>query len=87
MQINLLKQNSGFRPIGVGKIICGLIGNHINKRIKNNLRFLGGDKQPCLGRKCRIDYAFLFVRSQLEKPENEAVLLIDAQKCLQLPQT
>ena len=52
-----------------------MIGKCIIKRLENDRRF---NTKLCLGQKCGNEHAIHFLRSQNEKPEYEAVLLIDA---------
>ena len=43
----------------------------IIKRIENNLRFLVGNTQLCLGQKCGVEHAIHSLRSQYENPEKK----------------
>ena len=77
-----LNKNRGVRLIGVGELLRRIIGKCIIKRIENELRFLGGNTQLCLGQKFGIEHAIHSLRSQYETPENEAVLLIDVKNAI-----
>ena len=48
--------------------------------VKNQTLKISGKKfQLCLGQKCGIEYAIHSLRKEFEKPETEAILLIDAE--------
>ena len=49
MQTIPLNKHPGVQPIGKGEVFRRIIGKSIIKRIENNLRFLGGNTQICLG--------------------------------------
>ena len=57
-----------------------IISKCVIKRKENDLRFLGRNNQLCFSQMCKIDSLFHSLRSQFEKPETEAVLLIDSKK-------
>ena len=80
-------KNPGVQHIGVGEVLRRIIGKCIIKHIENDLCFLGGNTKLCLGQKCGIEHAIHSLRSQYEKPKNEAFLLLDAENafnCLNL---
>ena len=69
----------GVRPIGIGEVLRLIIGRSIMKCVKQDLMKLGGNIQLCLGQKCGIEHAIHSLRKAYSDPENEAILLIDAQ--------
>ena len=74
-----LDKNPGVRPIGIGEVLSRIIGKTITQCIKSDLKNLGKYFQLCLGQKCGIEYAIHSLRKEFEKPETEAILLIDAE--------
>ena len=68
----------GVRPIGVGEVMRRIIGRAIVTCIKNDLKFLGGNLQLCLGQRCGTEHAIHSLREAFEQPETQAILLIDA---------
>ena len=68
----------GVRPIGVGEVMRRIIGRAIVTCVKNDLKFLGGNLQLCLGQRCGIEHAIHSLREAFEQPETQAILLIDA---------
>ena len=74
-----LDKNPGVRPIGMGEVLRRIIGKTITQCIKSDFKNLGKNFQLCLGQKCGIEYAIHSLRKELEKPETEAILLIDAE--------
>ena len=73
-----LNNEAGVRPIGMGEFLCLIRSKCTIKRIENKLHLLGANKHLCLGYKCGIEHVIHSRRSQYEKLENEAVLLLDA---------
>ena len=73
-----LDKNPGVRPIGVGEVLRRIVGRSILKCITYDLKLLGQCQQLCLGQKCGIEHAIHSLREKFEKPESEAILLIDA---------
>ena len=74
-----LDKNQGVRPIGMGEVLRKIIGKTITQCIKSDLKNLGKSFQLCLGQKFGIEYAIHSLRNEYEKPEADAILLIDAE--------
>ena len=72
------------RPIGIGEVLRRLIGKKITQCIKSDLKNLEKNFQLCLCQKCGIEYAIHSLRKEFEKPETEAILLIDAENAFNL---
>ena len=73
-----LDKNRGVRTIGVGKVLRRIIGRSILRCVENDLKLLGKNKQLYLGLKCGIEHAIHSFRQQLETPDVQGILLIDA---------
>ena len=69
----------GVRPIGIGEVLRRILGKTITQCIKSDLKNLGKNCQFCLGQKCGIEYAIHSLRNEFEKPEKDAILIIDAE--------
>ena len=72
-------KNPGVRPIGISEVLRRIIGKTITQCIKSDLKNLGKNFQLCLGQKCGIEYAIHSLSNEYEKPETDAILLIDAE--------
>ena len=77
-----LDKHPGVRPIDVGEVLRRIIGRSILKCVSNDLKLLGQNDQLCLGQKCGTEHAIHYLRAAFEKPETEAILLIDAKNAL-----
>ena len=75
-----LDKNPAVRPIGIGEVLRRIIGKTITQCIKSDLETLGKNFQLCLGQKREIEYVIHSLRNEFEKPETDAILLIDAEK-------
>ena len=65
------------RPVGIGEVMRRINGRIVDC-IRQDLTSLGGNMQLCLGQKCGIEHAIHLIHHSFDDPENEAILLIDA---------
>ena len=72
-------KNLEVSPIGIGEVLRRIIGKTITICIKSDLKNIGKHFHLCLGQKCGIQYAVHSLRNEFEKPETDAILLIDAE--------
>ena len=79
-----LNKNPGVRRIGIVEVLRRILGKTITHCIKTDLKNLGKNFQPCLVQKCGIKYAIHSLRNEFEKPETDAILLIDAETAFNL---
>ena len=67
------------RPIGIGEVLRRIIGKTDAQCTKSDFKNLAKNFQLRLGQKCGIKYAIHSLRNEFEKPETDAILLIDAE--------
>ena len=68
------------KPIGIGEVLRRIIGKTVTQCTKSDFKNLAKHFQLRLGQKCGIKYAIHSLRNEFEKPETDAILLIDAEK-------
>ena len=73
-----LTKSPGVTPIGVGEVLRCIIGRTLIFCLRTDLEVFGGNTHFCLGQKCGIEYANNSLEEEFEKPDAEAILLIDA---------
>ena len=71
----------GVGSIGIGEVMRCITGRIIVDCIRQDLTFLGGNMQLCLGQKCGIEHAIHSLRRKFFDSGNEAIL-IDAKIAL-----
>ena len=69
----------GVRPIGVGEVLRRIVGKLLIRVIKDDIIDAVGPLQTCSGLKGGIEAAIHAMRETYNKPETEAVLLVDAE--------
>ena len=78
-RLKILDKNLGVRPIGIGEVLRKIIIKIITQCLKSGLKNLGKSFQLCFGQKCGIEYAIHRLSNEFEKPERDAILIIDAE--------
>ena len=76
--IPLDKGNDEVRPIGVGKVIRGIIGKCVTKVVKQDILESSGSLQVCAGHKSGTEAAAHAMYSSFQHEESGAVLLVEA---------
>ena len=72
-------QNPGVRFFGIARFLEKyLVGKTITQIINSDLKNLRKQIQLCLDQKSRIEYAIRSLKNEFEKPETDAILLIDS---------
>ena len=78
-RLKTLDKNLGVRPMGIGEVLRKIIGKIITQCLKSGLKNLGKSFQLCFGQKCGIENAIHRLSNEFEKPERDAILIIDAE--------
>ena len=82
--ISLKKEETNVRPIGIGEVLRRITGKCITTILRKDTQEASGILQTCCGLPGGIDAAIHATRQAFEDEETEAVLLVDAKKCIQL---
>ena len=69
----------GVRPIGIGEVLRRIVAKLLIGLIKEDIIQAAGPIQTCAGLKGGIEAAIHAMRKTWEKPETEAMLLVDAE--------
>ena len=69
----------GVRLFGIGEVMRRITGRIIADCIRQDLTSLGENMPLCFGQQCGIEPATHSLRHSFDDPENEAILLIDAE--------
>ena len=77
-----LNKNPGCRPVGIGEVLRRIIGKAIMEVTKDDIREAVGNLQVCAGQLAGCEAAIHAMREIYEDPECEAVLMVDAFKCI-----
>ena len=77
--VPLKKEDNGIRPIGVGELVCRIIGKSITRTLSNNIQKAAGSIQTCTGLSSGIDAAIHAMKDIFHQDWCEAVLLVDAE--------
>ena len=78
-----LDKNPGLRPIGIGEILLRIAGKVIVSAIQKYIVSSVGSLQVCAGHEAGCEVIIHAMHSIFEEELSEAVLLVDASKCIQ----
>ena len=68
----------GVRPIGIGEVICRIIGKTVIATVKSQIFQCTGPLQPCAGQRSGCEAAVHAMTKAFDQDECEAILLVDA---------
>ena len=72
-----LNKCPGVRPIGIGEVVCRILGKVICATIGNDIQEAAEALQACAGQQAGCEAAVHAMRMIYEDPSDEAVLLVD----------
>ena len=72
-----LDKNPGIRPIGVGEVLCRIVGKILTRQINSDIKEAAGPLQTCAGHSAGSEAAIHAIRTVFEMEGTDAVLLID----------
>ena len=73
-----LNKDPGVRPIGIGEILCRIIGKTISWVLKSDIQEPAGPLQTSTGLKGGAEAAIHDIKEVFDDDETEAVILVDA---------
>ena len=74
----------GVRPIGIGETVRRIIGRATARVLSDDIQAAAGPLQLCAGHQSGCESAVHAMHQAFDSSETEAIILVDAKKCIQL---